>query len=653
MNQIEQNEHEYYSLYQINENCCYCEDQHDYKALINRRKYRKKLYLSDEDILEFNDNIDDINNVIFTLSETKFDMIPFNIDKLESIRALDLDECDISYIPSSVCNLKNITHLTLSGNELYELPKEFGNLSNLEFLELNSNNIQELPKSFTKLKKLNKLQMSRNMLSDLPNHFGELKSLSHLVLSENILKRLPESFGNLHNLKSFHADFNDITYLPYTIGNLKNLNDLVLKYNMLKSLPNSICNIENLDLLELSNNNIKELPKNIGKLDNLKYLYIDNNELEYLPSSFEELIELTHLGISGNRFDDFPEELPLYLENLIMHSNNISCLDVNWEYYDDLICLDISFNSIDESNINDTFSSLQHLKSLLLSHNKFKSIPKQMSKLKKLRQFDMRNNYIDIIPDDLKNLEHLEKILLDDNNIRIVPNKLAECKYLKKISLKYNPINQFSEKLSTIINLNIDLSLEEENAYIDKESVHNSYIQNCIKNSVSNLIKDDNKLSLANTVNQIKHDNVLSEEVKKLLIEYTTDKNIFVVNKDISLLYKDLLKFVWQRIQKHKDSTEIKKILIQEIIEGKGKCFSGKLAQLVNCLVGFYDDIQINVSQNEQINLIVLNIRNKLSDDLDDIDIDKWKELTKKELLERGYSENIINIYTKAIDELI
>ncbi len=72
-------------------------------------------------------------------------------------------------------------------------------------------------------------------------------------------------------------------------------------------------------------------------------------------------------------------------------------------------------------------------------------------------------------------------------------------------------------------------------------------------------------------------------------------------------------------------------------------CFTGRMTRLINVLVGFYDDIELQISDSEQITNIILSLKNNISDEK------QLKVTVKKELLERQYSEAIINEWLEYI----
>ena len=104
-----------------------------------------------------------------------------------------------------------------------------------------------------------------------------------------------------------------------------------------------------------------------------------------------------------------------------------------------------------------------------------------------------------------------------------------------------------------------------------------------------------------------------------------------------------LLIYVWSRIASNENKNNILSVLNQEISDGLCMCFTGRMTRLLNCLVGFFDDIEIQISDSEQITNIIMSLKNKISNDYE------LKEAVKKELTERQYSESVINEWLEYI----
>ena len=80
---------------------------------------------------------------------------------------------------------------------------------------------------------------------------------------------------------------------------------------------------------------------------------------------------------------------------------------------------------------------------------------------------------------------------------------------------------------------------------------------------------------------------------------------------------------------------ELIKILEEEILESKGKCFQGRLSRLINTLSGYHKVVNIQISDNEQIANIVIMLKNKYLED-------QLIVMFKKEMQERNYDNNVI-----------
>jgi len=168
--------------------------------------------------------------------------------------------------------------------------------------------------------------------------------------------------------------------------------------------------------------------------------------------------------------------------------------------------------------------------------------------------------------------------------------------------------------------------------YSDGQNIHNTTIQKSLRNSLGNLLKDENTLSLEECHKYIVECNGLEEQVKRELLNYCNDEtehSVYLVKFD------EVFQYVVSRIVKHSDSTEMFKILNEEIKDTICKCFTGRMTRLLNVLNGFYDDISIQIGSNEQISNIIITMQKKYEGD----------ELVKQvrlELEEREYDNETI-----------
>jgi hypothetical protein len=168
--------------------------------------------------------------------------------------------------------------------------------------------------------------------------------------------------------------------------------------------------------------------------------------------------------------------------------------------------------------------------------------------------------------------------------------------------------------------------------YNDTQNIHNHHIQNSFRNSLNNILKDKHLMKLEDIKNEILNNEILTETTKREIFNYCDDKTEHLT---YLITYSDLLIYVWSRISKNENKNEILKVLNQEVNDGLCMCFTGRLTRLLNTLTGFYDDIELQISDSEQITNIIMSLKNKFSGD-------KLKEQVKKELIERQYSASII-----------
>lgn len=85
----------------------------------------------------------------------------------------------------------------------------------------------------------------------------------------------------------------------------------------------------------------------------------------------------------------------------------------------------------------------------------------------------------------------------------------------------------------------------------------------------------------------ILENNILDENTKRIIIKYCNCKEL---NTIYMLFYSDVLRFVWTRIINHKNKNKIIKNL-NNIIKDDLIKITDKISNLLECLVGYYDDI--------------------------------------------------------------
>ncbi|CAF1097990.1 unnamed protein product [Didymodactylos carnosus] len=284
---------------------------------------------------------------------------------------------------------------------------------NLYFLQISFTNLSDeyYPSRYHNKLSQTEMKNSRKYSSLLKLHIGKLK------LTLNVL--------SLFNIPFDHV--------PSEIIRLKNLTTLRIEHAGLKHLPSSISELQELKELYLAVNKISSLPSEIVLLKKLKLLEISYN----LIYEMELVLSLTTLFISGLKLKMLPY-FPLLL-NLSMTDSNLSSLK-NFQLSPSLTFLVLTQNNF-HGKIPDEILSLTKLEQLYLHLNSITDLS-GISRLKMLKQLNLRNNKLNTVSSEIMQLNQTLKWLsLANNNLTVLPNELV---HLRKLEHLYLFGNQFS-----------------------------------------------------------------------------------------------------------------------------------------------------------------------------------------------------------------
>ena len=487
---------------------------------------------------------------------------------------------------NNINELDNYDYLSIT--KLYiEAPKNINLLldklykfTNLKELKLCNNKITEI-KAINNLINLQVLNLSNNQITEI-KAINNLVNLQQLYLYNNQITEI-KGLDNLVNLQKINLNNNKITEIN-GLDNLADLKELALSTNKITEIK-GLGNLINLKTLNLNNNLITEI-KGLDKLVNLQVLDLENNLITEIKG-LDKLVNLQILDLNDNKIIEIKEiDKLVNLQILDLHNNKI----------------------IEIKAIN----NLINLKELYLSNNKIIEI-KAIDNLVNLQELDLDNNQIEELPLILCNLRNVSNIFYSNNPIEYIPL----------------PVQRWLDRLNNKITTN-------NMVYNDKQNIHNRNIQNSFKNSLNNIFKDKQLLDLTIIKQQILENSILTEQTKREILNYCDDA---AIHTSFLITYSDLLIYVWSRIIASANADEILAVLNQEINDGICMCFTGRLTRLLNTLVGFYDDIELQISDSEQITNIIMGLKNKFPSG----DQNKIKDAVRKELLDRQYSESIIN----------
>ena len=444
-----------------------------------------------------------------------------------------------------------------------------------------------------------------------------------LYLSNKNLTKIPVIPKHITELVIENNKISKIENLP------SGLQQLVIENNKISKIENLPDGLQNLSLSDSEISKIENLP------NGLQELCLDNNKITKIENLPDRLLKLY---LYTNKITKI-ENLPDGLLKLCLSENQITKIE---NLPDGLLKLYLAENQI--TKIENLPNGLQELD---LSNAKIKTIDNLLGVMRQLHPYNNQITKIENLPDGLQKLllhdneipkienlpSGLQQLSLMSNKISELPLSLLELRYIRNFYHHSNPIGNIHPLVERWLQrLNREVN-DNNKVYSDKQNIHNSSIQKSFRNSLGNLLKDTDVLTLNECKKHILERNKLNEQVKRELLNYCdddTEHSVYLVKFD------EVFQYVISRIIKHSDTNEMFKILNEEIKDTICKCFTGRMTRLVNVLNGFYDDINIQIGSNEQISNIILMLKEKYEGD----------ELVKQvrlEMEEREYDNETID----------
>ncbi len=361
----------------------------------------------------------------------------------------------------------------------------------------------------------------------------------------------------------------------------------------------------------------------------VKLMIDDNNINEFISCS---PLEITHLEISRCTkiiniiLDNLYKFKNIYKLNL--YNNNIPEI----KGLDNLVNLQILYlcgNQITEIKGLDNLINLQEL---VLSTNQITEI-KGLNNLVNLQNLVLVDNKITEIK-GLDNLVKLKYVYLDYNQITEIKG-LDNLVNLHKLYLSNNQITEI-KKLDNLVNL-LQLRLEnnkipEIKGLCNLVNLQQLQLEN---NKITEIKNFDNLIKL-------KKLDLCNNQITELPLNLCNFRNIDYFNYNNNLI-KYIHLSVQRWLKRIKTKNIILKVLQDEFYNKTYQYFIDKIHYLLNVLVSHDDDIDLQNFNSDQINNIITSLINKFFDET------HLKSVVKKELLERQYSEVIINEWLEYI----
>lgn len=410
-----------------------------------------------------------------------------HLDKLED---LDLSNNQLSELPPQVGHLYHVLKFNVSNNRLSSLPPEIGSMNALKCLDVTHNQLTHLPEDLGNLPNLEQLYLRHNQLSGIPllkncknlkeihlgnnqirritaEHLQHLESVTVLDIRDNKISELPEEITCLSGLQRLDLTNNDLTGLPFVLGTITSLKSIVLDGNPMKSIRRDIIMRGTVELKKYLCSRIEDPqpvePTNKGiqnggdtgivggsgeglkahDIQQSKSLDYSNKKATSVPDDVWEVAMkagVTSVNLSKNQFTDLPSNLILLestLKEFNFGFNKLTKLNPDISLFLRLTTLDLRNNGL--SDLPRDMESLQDMREIVLSCNRFTTLPPSLYEMKKLEIIFADNNKITTIDAaGFKNLPMLATLDLQNNNIEQVPPELGNCTQIKSLLLNGN-----------------------------------------------------------------------------------------------------------------------------------------------------------------------------------------------------------------------
>ena len=446
-----------------------------------------------------------------------------------------------------------------------------------------------------------------------------------LITYENINSFRDESYLHVHKLiwKTGLIDQSVLRSFP-------NLREFVCWNQRLTTLEWLVCFPE-LRVLNVNYNCISSL-KGIEHCPKLEQLCCGNNRLTSLAGT-ETLSNLRDLDCQSNSLDTLEEieGCPL-LERLSCSGNKLTIVVMrSWPLLHTLICFRNRLTTLEGIDM------CTQLQVIHCYYNKLATL-RGINNCLSLRELYCNNNNLV----DLRGLENcLQLGTLDCSSNQITRlDQLVYLRHLRDISYSSNPLELQTAQVQRRLGRHNQTVNRSSSIYADRQNVHDIHIQKTVCESIQRLLLDPKpEFSIEGILGSD-----LNQHTKQRLVEYCSDET---VHSQHLLTYAELLSYVWARIDRSEHKDELVKILEEQIQDAECMCFTGRFNRTLSVLVGFYEDIVIEISDSSRISAIVLTTQAMV----DPYDPEQHRVLARHKLLEAGYSLEQVQPWLDAISE--
>ncbi|WP_027292480.1 leucine-rich repeat domain-containing protein [Robinsoniella sp. KNHs210] len=447
-----------------------------------------------------------------------------------------------------------------SGKNPWEAPKELANLRNLKEIEFQAlttesvfNNTPDEMFEIPSLKKLKITYYKGNFPAKLclatqieeleilngsgtlgsskqtviPQEFGNLVNLRRLNIQETMSNiTFPESIGNLVNLQSVEISDGEGVIFPEELGKLQQLEIFNAANVVMDEFPGGLTNCRSLKELSLYGRNYAEIPEQISNLANLERL-----ELLFLPTgckipeSIGELSKLKYLSTYSVYYNDLDKEVGI--TQLPESIGNCTELE------------EINLTGASITSLPKSITKLKKLTKLDLSQClNLKSLPADIGGMSALTQLDLEVvlpdiGQISVLPDSIVNLTNLTELKAGQQQLKTLPDKIGEMSGLTAIYVEGNQLTQLPDSIGQLKNLGIlhaqRNNLTEIPGSIGNLSLGQLFLQG---NQLTSLPKEISELEGSSWMGQVAID--LSNNKFKTVPDISLFKKATVASLDLS-----------------------------------------------------------------------------------------------------------------------
>ena len=436
---------------------------------------------------------------------------------------------------------------------------------------------------------------------------------------------------NCKQLRSFRCSTMGITSLD-GLEACTLLEELDCSYNKIETLePLSACT--RLTKIQCQFNSIKDL----GGLRNavlLKYLRCYFNSLSTL-AGLENCTNLCKLKCGNNRLVSLTG-LP--------QGSRLKMLSCYWNRLKNLEGLEVC-KELRELRVHDNelvtlagIGNCKQLWKLTCSGNRLTTLM-GIEACVLLRHLSCGKNQLTDL-EGTQSCQRLYRLDCSRNSITSL-EPIITLRLLRALTTSFNPLTAHPLPVQLFLTRYEDMrSMKKSRSiYTDHENINNERIKSSIKKSVRSL-KLDSKPNFEPTM---LYGSGLSSEAIGILVAQCDNSGMRYSLH--GLTFKELLGYVWQRIEKSEYKAELVRILGLQVTYSRFRCFAGKFANTLLTLAGFYDDIRVEISDNDRISAIVIVAGTKM----ERYNTDRHRELALKQLLEAGYDELTVKSWIDAI----